>query len=527
MPEELSLFFAAFRLPDMIFEVLVFGTFASAFIPVFTKALQKGNSKAWELASSIMNIALIIFVVFSFLVYLFADNIYGVFAPGFGPQEREEIVRLTRILIISQGFFVISYVLTGVLESSRRFLVPALAPVLYNLGIIFGIVFLSEEYGLLAPAIGVVIGALLHLLIQLPLAVKLGFKFSPKIKITPEVIQIGKLALPRVIEISFLQLVRMAELYLSSIISTASYAYLTFGNTVQLLPVGLFGVSIAKAALPTLSRLADDYKEFRRTLFNSFYQIIFLVLPVATMLVVLRIPIVRLIYGTEIFNWESTVQTGKVVSAFAVGVVFVSSSAILSRGFYALNDTKTPVIVSIFTITLNIILSFIFVMVLSLPVWGLALAFSLASVVNGTALFYLINKKTHGPNPITLLKPVAKSTVAALGSGAIMYIILKIFDRSVWVKKLSFLSNIDIAKPLPFEKFVLDTRYTVNLFILTVAVALVGLFVYIGLSVLFKSSEIRIFFNLAKRIFKRQKFSPLPKKEQEVVAPTPTDSSGV
>ena len=332
-PNELSLFFAAFRLPDLVFEVLVFGTFSSAFIPVFAKALKRGNKDAWEIAGTVTNIGISIFLVFAGFVIVFANNFYGILAPGFSIEHREQIVSIARVLFAAQGFFVVSYVLTAVLESSRRFLVPALAPLLYNVGIIVGTILLAPRMGLMAPALGVVIGASSHFLIQLPLAIKLGFRFIPRIRITDEVKKIGKLALPRVIEVSFLQIARTAELFLASLISTASYTYFTFGNTLQLLPVGLFGTSIAKAALPTLARQADTPAAFRRTLFGALYQVSFLVFPIATVLIVLRIPIVRLVFGTDIFSWEATVQTSMVVSAFALGVFFQAASSLRREVF--------------------------------------------------------------------------------------------------------------------------------------------------------------------------------------------------
>ena len=146
--QKLSLFFAAFRLPDLVFEVLVFGTFASAFIPVFTRELKKNEREAWKLAAIIANIGLLIFIGVGFLLVGFSDNLYRLIAPGFGEVEREQIVALTKILFAAQGFFVVSYVLTGVLESMRRFLVPALAPLFYNLGISLGTILLSFNYHL-------------------------------------------------------------------------------------------------------------------------------------------------------------------------------------------------------------------------------------------------------------------------------------------------------------------------------------------------------------------------------------------
>lgn len=524
-PSELSLFFAAFRLPDLVFEVLVFGTFSSAFIPVFTRALKKGHREAWEIAETVTNIGLVVFIFLAGLVILLSKNLYGILAPGFSLENRDQIVALTKILFTAQGFFVVSYVLTAVLESSRRFLIPAIAPLFYNLGIILGTIFLSRSMGLMGPVIGVVCGAAMHCLIQLPLAIKLGFRFKPVIKITEDVKKIGRLALPRIIEVSFLQITKSVELSLASVISAASYTFFTFGNTLQLLPVGLFGTSIAKAALPTLARQAEDKGEFRRTLFGALYQMAFLVLPVATILIVLRIPVVRLIFGTDIFNWESTVQTGMVVSAFALGVFFQAANALMARGFYALHDTRTPVIISLTAIVLNIAADIVLIKVLHLPVWGLAAAFSFGSFLQSILLFIFINRKIGDGSKIKQFIPIIKSTFSALISGLAMYFLLKIFDRSVWIKKLSFLGKIEGVSQVPFERFVLDTRYTINLLILTVFVIVAGLTIYVVCSVLLKSKEPLYFWEIVKRTIFRKKIEALPAKEPETVIPGPTDTT--
>ena len=520
-PDDLSLFFAAFRLPDLVFEVLVFGTFSSAFIPVFTKALKKGRENAWDIASSVVNVGLIIFAIFALSISIGADGLYELFAPGFSGLEREEIVKLTRILFAAQGFFVISYVLTGVLESLRRFLVPALAPLFYNTGIILGTIFLAPRMGLMGPVIGVFIGAFSHFLIQLPLAIKLGFRFKFSFKITKGVKKIGRLAAPRMLEISFLQVAKTAELFFASLISTAAYTYYTFGNTLQLLPVGLFGTSIAKAALPTLARQSGNIVKFKKTFLSSLREVVFLVLPMATILIILRIPVVRLVFGTDIFDWSATVQTGMVVSAFAVGVVFQASVALIARAFYALHDTKTPVIVSVFAIVVTITLDYVFVRILGIPVWGLAAAFTIGSGIQAVALYYLLSKKLKGFPFKDSLLPIVKSGLAALTSGTFMFFLLKVFDRSVWVKRLSFLGKIESTKYLPFENFVLDTRYTLNLLALTILVSTVGLLVYLGTAGILRSQELIVFKNLLRRIFIKRKVAPIPEKEPEPVSPTP------
>jgi putative peptidoglycan lipid II flippase len=515
VPDDLSLFFAAFRLPDTVFEVLVFGTFASAFIPIFTKTLKLSKVKAWQTAGIVANWGGIFFLGLAGLVVIFAHPLYRLITPGFSLSDQIKIANLARILFVAQGFFVISYVLTAVLESSKRFFVPALAPLFYNIGIILATIFLSERFGIMAPVIGVVIGSSLHFFIQLPLAIKLGFKFTRSLKITPEVKKIAKLSVPRIIEVSFLQVAKFVELTLASLISGPAYTYFMFGNTVQLLPVGLFGTSIAKAALPTLARQADDIPAFKKTLFETLNQIVFLMTPIVAFLMVARIPVVRLIFGTDIFTWDSTVETSLVVSAFALGIFSQAANSILARAFYALHDTKTPVKVSISVLTLNIILDYLLVIIYKFPVWSLAFAFSLSAILQSFILFSLITKRIHNGAKTTLYMPITKSLLAGLVSGGVMFFILKFFDKSVWIKKLSFITRVDsIANvDLPFEKFVLDTRYAGNLLALTIIVGIIGVTVYLIVLKLLRSKELETFINLFKKMLMGKRFTTVLTEE--------------
>ena len=523
-PESLSLFFAAFRLPDAIFQVLVFGTFSSAFIPVFTKTLKKGEDEAWKLAGKIVSIGLGFFILAAAVIGIFTSQIYAVIAPGYGADANHEIASMARILFAAQGFFVVSYVLTGVLESSKRFIVPALAPVFYNLGIILGTVILTPYLGLKAPVIGVVIGAFAHFMIQYPLSRKLGFKFTWDFKVDDRVRRIGKLALPRVVDLAFDQVGKSAELFLSSIISQASYTYYTFANSLQMLPVSLFGTSLAKAVLPMLSEADGDKKEFRRILMRAVYQAVFFSLPVAAALIALRIPVVRLVYGTKIFDWDATTQTGIILSVFAISVVFQTLMSILSRSFFALHDTITPVKISFVGLAVLVVLDFILVKGLHLPAWALAASFALSTFVEATILIVLINKRIGGILNWKFVLHILKIFSAAAVSGSVMFFILKIFDKSVWVKRLSFLSGTDVVRSFPFEKFVLDTRYTGNLIILTLVTLLIGVLVYILLCFLLKVPEVRYFISVIKKVITKKSLPPLPKKEGEPITPT-TDSS--
>jgi putative peptidoglycan lipid II flippase len=519
-PDSLSIFFAAFRLPDAIFQVLVFGTFSSAFIPVFTKTLKDGEARAWLLAGKVVSIGLAIFL-FAVAIFGFgAVKIYSVIAPGYGVEGTAEIAFLARILFAAQGFFVVSYVLTGVLESLRRFLIPALAPIFYNLGIILGTIILTPHLGLTAPAVGVVIGAFAHFLIQYPLSRKLGFRFTLNLKPDEGVKKIGQLALPRVIDLAFDQIGKCTELFLASLISQASYTYYTFANSLQMLPVTLFGTSLAKAVLPMLSRVDGDMKEFRKILLSAIYQAMFFTLPLSITLIALRIPVVRLVYGTKIFDWEATVQTGTILSVFAISIVFQTLMSVLARAFFALHDTKTPVVVSFIGLAILIVGDFILVKGFHFEIWALAAAFAVSVLVEAIILLILIDKKVSGLINIKFLTHTLKIISATLISGGAMFFMLKIFDKSVWVKRLSFLSGVEVAKTFPFERFMLDTRYTGNVIILTGMTFLVGAIIYTLLSLLFKIPEARYFLRVARRVITKRTLPPLPPKEQEPITPS-------
>lgn len=521
--EVLSIYFAAFRLPEVIFEVLVFGALSSAFIPTFTSYLSRKRKKeAWYVASAVLNIAVLIFALLAILIFAFAHPLYRIIVAGFTPDQQNLIVSLTRVLLFAQGFFVLSYFLTGVLESLQRFLVPALAPLFYNLGIIFGAIFLSSRVGIYAPTFGALIGAFFHFAIQLPLALHLGFRFQKSLDFThPGVREIGRLAAPRVIELSFLQLGKSVELFLASLISTAAYTYFTFANSLQLLPVGLFGISIAKASLPTLSYQAAEKNlvRFKKTFLSSFNEILFLVIPCAVFLAVLRIPVVRLVFGTARFTWISTVQTGYTLSAFCLGIFSQALVYLLNRAFYALHDTATPVKISISTIVLNIFLGFIFILILRWPIWGLALAFSLSLIVQAAVLLFFLNRKVEGFGKKRLVLPFTKIAFSSLFSGGVMFFLLKILDRSAWDKKLSFLGRFGLVLPTTFDRFVLDTRYTINLIYLTFLVGLIGGIVYLVLALILNVEEIAVFSRLLLRLEKVKLPLPRPRtpKEKEAI----------
>ncbi len=479
----LDSFFAASAIPDAIFEVLIFGTIALAFIPIFSQYLEKDKlEKAWELSSNMISLGIITFTAFMVLVLIFANQIAAIVAPGIierDPTTQATIAKLLRIMIFSQFFFVISIFITGVLQSFQRFLIPALASVFYNVGIIISIIFLSPSVGIYAPAFGMILGALLHLVVQMPLALSLGFKFKPILDFkNTDVREMFTLMWPRSISLALIRTSDIINIALASTAAVGSIVVLNFAQTLHLVPISMFAGSLAQAALPSLSIEfnAQRYDQFKKIFVQSLHQILFLILPAAAILAILRIPVVRLVFGAAEFPWELTVLTGRTLIAFCVGITAGSVSLLLLRGFHALRDSTTPVKVNVASAILNITLSFTFIVALKLSVVYLALAYSISSIVNAFLLLYFLNKKVNFDKK-ELLLPIAKMFTITIIMAISLYIPMKLLDQLVF-----------------------DTTRTVGLLLLTSIATLVGLVVYTFLSWILKVNEVEIFYNLAKKV---------------------------
>lgn len=479
----LDSFIAASILPDAIFEVLIFGAAALAFIPVFSQYLSSDKlQKAWDLSSSMITAGLMIFMAFTLAILVFADFVPGITAPGLvakDPSSRFLIANLLRIMIFAQMFFVVSIFLTGILQSFQRFLVPAIASIFYNLGIIAAIIFLSPSIGIYAPAIGMVFGAVLHLLIQLPLALSLGFRYKPMLDLrNKDVLATFKLMWPRSLSLGLIRLADIINVAIASVAAVGSIVAFNFAQVLQLVPTSLFASSLAQASLPSLSiefnaKRSDKFKiVFKQTL----HQILFLVLPAAAILAVLRIPVVRLVFGARDFPWEITVLTGRVLVAFSIGIAAQSINLLLTRSFYAIKDSTTPLKVEIITISLNITASLILVLAFHFPLFILALNYSLANITTAITLFYFLNRKVHFKKR-ELFLPAAKMLFISLITAVCLYFPMKLLDQLVF-----------------------DTTRVVGLLLLTGTAVIAGLAVYIALSLLFGIKEVAVFYNLAKRV---------------------------
>jgi len=436
-PEELGVYFAAFRIPNVIFELLVMGALTAAFIPVYTKYLADNRERdAERLATVLINLSVIILAIVAIPLFIAAPAISRLLAPGFDEAQIAQMSAYTRFILLFQvGPLLIGNVLTGILQSHSLFLVPAAAPVFYNVGIIIGTVALSSLWGLWGPIVGVAIGALLFALIQIPLVIRLGYRHTldidPKL---PGVKEVGRLMGPRTLGLAVAQIDITVDLMLASLLGARMVTIFNFAQHLQQLPVGLFGTTIAQAALPSLSQFAakDKKEEFIATIHAAIHQILFWVFPSSVLFMVLRIPVVRLVFGASRFDWAATVDTGMTLSAFSVSLFAQALIHILARGFYALYDSKTPVSVGVVTVILNSVLSTLFILVFHLPVWSLGLSTSIASIINAGALLYFLNKKMNGVISPVLIIPAIKMGVAAVVTGAALYVPLKLLDQLVF-----------------------------------------------------------------------------------------------
>ena len=475
---DLDVYFAAFRLPDMIFQLLVMGVLSAAFIPIFSRYLDKDENEAWEVASSVITLIGSILFVFAAVIFVLAKPLSNLITPSFNQEEIQLMVRLIRIMLVGQFFFVISNFFPGILQSYQRFLVTALAPIAYNLGIVFGIIFLAPQFGILGPTIGVVLGAFLHLLIQMPVLWRLGFSYKPIWNWAHKgVIKIASLMWPRTLSLAVSQIELTAAVFIATSLASGSLAIFYFAQQLGDLPVRLFGQTIGQATLPTLAKETEtSMKNFKRIFLAGFLQILYFSLPAGVILIVLRIPLVRIVYGAKSFPWEATLLTGKVVAFFAISIFAQAVIQILVRGFYALQDTVTPLIIGFITMLINVSLSFWLVFSLNLGIIGLSLAITTATLIQAIILFLFLNKKVKGFEEELYLKPMAKMATATFLTGIALWVPMRFLDR-----------------------FVLDTTRTVQLLFLTIIAGGSGIGVYLLFSKLLNIKELSYFLQTMRR----------------------------
>lgn len=432
--QELDIFFAAFRIPDLIFEILITGALTTTFIPFFIK-FKNDDEKLSSHISSIINIVFIAIALFIAILYLLLPFITPWILPGFDMNKNKQIMDFSRMLLLGQlPFLVIGNFLTGIAQARRIFILPALAPVVYNLAIIIMTILFYPTMHLAAPLLGVMLGAVLFCVVQLPVLRYTNFTYKAVLYKTKEAYSFMRMAIPRVLTSIVSQIDATIDLTLTTMVGAGSYTMFYFAQHLQLLPISLIGIAFGQASLPYLTELYQQgkIKEFRRVVLESLLNLLYLTLPIMIFLIVARTPIVRIFYGGDKFDWEATVTTAKTLSFFALSLPFHSVYYFLTRCFYAFFDTKTPFYVSVFTIIINALTSVYFIMFLHLPVWSLAVSFSVSMNVNVVIMLFLLIKKPHGFEWKLFLSEIAKMVMAVIISGSLSFFLQRLLDGIIF-----------------------------------------------------------------------------------------------
>jgi putative peptidoglycan lipid II flippase len=420
---DLDAYYAAFKLPDLLFTVVAGGALATAFIPVFTDVrAHEGAARSWRLASAITNLVVLIVGAFALLAALLAPWLVGrLIAPGFEVAQQAEAVGVMRIVLLSTLIFAVSSVQGAVLNGLKHFLLPALAPVLYPLGIIIGAIWLAPTMGVRGLAIGAVIGASLHLAVKIPGLIYYGFVWSPVLDAGSNAVRrVAVLMGPRILDLGVFHLTLLATTNLASRLGAGSVSALEWGWDAMQIPETLIGTAFGLVAFPTLADLAaqDDIAGLRHTLGETLRAILALTIPATVALILLGRPILALLYQRGAFDAAATQAVYVALRLFALGLVGHASLELAARAFFAQQDTVTPLLVAIGSAAVNIGLAI--VLMRPMDYAGLALANSLAVSAEVVVLLLILRRRWGSVQGRETLNTIGRVLVATVLMGLSM-----------------------------------------------------------------------------------------------------------
>jgi putative peptidoglycan lipid II flippase len=419
-------YLAAFRLPDLIFALIAGGALASAFIPTFANYLARDDREgAWRLASGVINLLWVTTGALAALAALFAPALIRALVPGFDPEKQALTVSLVRVMLIGPVIFGVSGLVMGILNAQQEFLLPGLAPSAYNIGIILGAWLLIPKIGPMGAAIGAVAGALMHLLVQLPGLMRCGMRYTPVFSLRdPGVRQVLWLMGPRVFGLAVVQINILVTANLASRLGTGAVAALDYAWRVMLLPQGVFAQSIATAAFPTFAEQAarGQTDAMRDALAATLRAILFVAIPAAAGLLVLRVPLVQALFERGKFQNASTEAVALALMFYAPGLVAHSGIEIVTRAFYALHDTRTPVALGVAAMIANVLLSLL--LIVPMQAAGLALANSTAAFAEIALLLIWIRPRVGGLGGAKTWAALGKTILAATAMAAAVWMFL-------------------------------------------------------------------------------------------------------
>ena len=414
--ESLDIYYAAFKIPDFIYIISLSIISVNALIPFFLEKAAVSGEQAKKFLDETLAFFLLTMFFLAAGAYFLIPNLAGLVAPGFSENAKSEFVVLARILLLSPIFLGLSNLVSSVIQSHNRFIIYALSPVFYNLGIIFGIIFLFPRFGLAGIVSGVAIGAVAHLAVQIPAVIRLGFFPWPARKINlKETWKVAALSFPRSLGLGFNQIILIFITASASLLSAGSIAVFNLSFNLQSVPLAVIGMSYSVAAFPTLAKLFanNKKKEFLEQATIAVRQIIFWSIAASALLIVLRAQIVRVVFGSGHFGWQDTRLTAAAMAIFAFSITAQSVIVIFTRAFYASGKTWKPLMINaasaVFIIGMTPVfmsliknhyfLSSFFEIALRVGDVGgsdmlaLPLVFSLGMIINSILLFILFQKE--------------------------------------------------------------------------------------------------------------------------------------
>ena len=426
-------FNVAFRIPNLVRDLFAEGAMSAAFVPTFTRKLtNEGRESAWRLGNNVITALLVITTVLVVLGIVFAEPLVRLFAGDYAdvPGKLELTVFLTRIMLPFLTLVALAAAFMGMLNALHRFFIPALSPAMFNVGTIVCAVVLvpvMPRWGLpeiSAVAIGAVVGGFLQTATQWPALAREGFRYRPQLDINDEGLRrVLVLMGPGTIGLAATQVNVFVNTVLATGAGTGAVSWLNYAFRLMYLPIGLFGVSIATAAVPAVSRHAatDDRAGIRRTVADALSLMLMLNVPATIGLIALSAPVIRVIFERRAFTPDDTAATAAALQFYAIGLVGYSVVRIASPTFYALNESRTPVKVSIAAVLVNAALNIALVQVMGYR--GLALGTSIAALVNAATLLVLLRRRLDGLEERRVLISFGKITIASLVMGAAALVI--------------------------------------------------------------------------------------------------------
>lgn len=431
--DQLDIYYAAFRIPDTIFNLLIIGALSASFVPILSKYFyRKEDGLAWKTINDVLNIFLFFVILSSFILAVFASDLLKLIVPGWSGEKLETTLILTRIMLLSPVFLTFSSVVGAALQSSKRFMMFALAPVVYNAGIIIGAVFFVKSMGIYGLGVGVILGSLLHFLVQLPVLFSLGYRYKISFDLkNPDVRRIFRIMLPRTLSLGVNQINFFIITIFASLLASGSLSIFYLAGNIQNIFFGLIGISFSVAAFPSLSAyLANDEKEKFTVVFSrTMREIIFFIIPATAFLIIFRSEIVYFIGGKQ--GNIDYLTTENTMVFLVLGLAAQSLVSLVVRTFWALGDTKTPFYTSLFGLMANVGVATWFVFYTNFGVMGLAIAYSLMNIVNFFMLYFFLRRKINYLDEVNIVNSFSKIFAAGFLGGIVVWLLAGLFPASL------------------------------------------------------------------------------------------------